>query len=57
MSRIHTVCGTQRDTDLPLYLGDYEFSIVPWPLFIPDGQLYKSTAESVILNKIENFTN
>ena len=57
MSRIHTVCGTRRDTDLPSYLGDYEFSIVPRLLFIPDGQLYKSTAESVILNKIENFTN
>ena len=57
MSRIHTVCGTRHDTDLPSYLGDYEFSIVPRSLFIPDGQLYKSTAESVILNKIENFTN
>ena len=57
MSRIHTVCGTRHDTDLLSYLGDYEFSIVPRLLFIPDGQLYKSTAESVILNKIENFTN
>ena len=38
-------------------MGDYEFSVVPRSLFTPDGQLYKSTDKSVILNEIENLTN
>ena len=48
---------TRHDIDLPSYLGDYEFSVVPQSLFTPDGQLYKSTDKSVILNEIENLTN
>ena len=51
------MCRTRHDIDLPSYLGDYEFSVVPRPLFTPDGQLYKSTDKSVILNEIENLTN
>ena len=38
-------------------MGDYEFSVVLRSLFTPDGQLYKSTNKSVILNEIENLTN
>ena len=38
-------------------MGDYEFSVVPRSLFTPDGQIYKSTDKSVILNEIENLTN
>ena len=51
------MCRTRHDIDLPSYLGDYEFSVVPRSLFTPDGQLYKSTDKSVILNEIENLTN
>ena len=51
------MCRTRHDIDLPSYLGDYEFSVVPRSLFTPDGQLYKSTGESVILNEMENLTN
>ena len=57
ISRFLTVCRTCHDIDLPSYLGDYEFSVVPWSLFTWDGQLYKSTDKSVILNEIENLTN
>ena len=57
ISRFLIVCRTRHDIDLPSYLGDYEFSVVPRPLFTPDGQLYKSTDKSVILNEIENLTN
>ena len=51
------MCRTRHDIDLPSYLGDYEFSVVPRSLFTPNGQLYKSTDKSVILNEIENLTN
>ena len=51
------MCRTRHDTDLLQYLGDYEFSVVPRPLFIPDGHLYKSPDQSVILNEIDNSTN
>ena len=57
ISRFLIVCRTRHDIDLPSYLGDYEFSVVPRSLFTPDGQLYKSTDKSVILNEIENLTN
>ena len=57
ISRFLIVCRTRHDIDLPSYLEDYEFSVVPRPLFTPDGQLYKSTDKSVILNEIENLTN
>ena len=57
ISRFLIVCRTRHDIDLPSYLGDYEFSVVPRSLFTPDGQLYKSTDESVILNEMENLTN
>ena len=51
------MCRTRHGIDLPSYLGDYEFSVVPRSLFTPNGQLYKSTDKSVILNEIENLTN
>ena len=51
------MCRTRPYIDLLSYLGDYEFSVVPRSLFTPDGQLYKSTDKSVILNEIENLTN
>ena len=57
ISRFLIVCRTRHDIDLPSYLGDYEFSVVPRSLFTPDGQLYKSTDKSIILNEIENLTN
>ena len=57
ISRFLIVCRTRHDIDLPSYLGDYEFSVVPRSLFTPDGQLYKSTDKSVILHEIENLTN
>ena len=57
ISRFLIVCRTRHDIDLLSYLGDYEFSVVPRSLFTPDGQLYKSTDKSVILNEIENLTN
>ena len=44
------MCRTLHDIDLPPYLGDYEFSVAPRSLFTPDGQLYKFTEKSVILN-------
>ena len=37
ISRFLIVCRTLHDIDLPLYLGDYEFSVVPRSLFTPDG--------------------
>ena len=51
------MCRTRPYIDLLSYLGDYELSVVPRSLFTPDGQLYKSTDKSVILNEIENLTN
>ena len=57
ISRFLIVCRTRHDIDLPSYLGDYEFSVVSRSLFTPDGQVYKSTDKSVILNEIENLTN
>ena len=57
ISRFLIVCRTRHDIDLQSYLGDYEFSIVPRSLFTPDGQLFKSTGKSVILNGIGNLTN
>ena len=51
------MCRTRPYIDLLSYLGDYEFPVVPRSLFTPDGQLYKSTNKSVILNEIENLTN
>ena len=56
-ARFRIVCRTRPYIDLLSYLGDYEFSVVPRSLFTPDGQLYKSTDKSVILNEIENLTN
>ena len=57
ISRFLIVCRTRHDIDLQSYLGDYEFSVVPRSLFTPDGQLFKSTGKSVILNEIGNLTN
>ena len=54
ISRFLIVCRTRHDIDLPSYLADYEFSVVSQSLFTPNGQLYKSTDKSVILNEIEN---
>ena len=50
------MCRTRHDIDLPSYLVDYEFSVMSRSLFTPDGQFYKSTDKSVILNEIENLT-
>ena len=55
ISRFLIVCRTRHDIDLQSYLGDYEFSVAPRSLFTPDGQLYKSTNNSV--NETENLTN
>ena len=57
ISRFLIVRRTRHDIDLPSYLGDYEFSVVPRSLFPLDGQLYKSTDKSVILNEKESLTN
>ena len=48
---------TRHDTDLPSYLGDYEFLVVPRSFCTPNEQFYKSTNKSVILNNTENLTN
>ena len=39
ISRFLILCRTRHNIDLPSYLGDYEFSVVPRSLFTPDGQL------------------
>ena len=56
ISRFLIVCRTRHDIDLPSYLGGYRFSVVARSLFTPNGQFYKSTNKSVILNQIENLT-
>ena len=57
ISKFLILSRTRHDIDLPSYLGDNEFSVVPRSLFTLDGQFYKSTDKSVILNEIENLTN
>ena len=51
------VCRTRHDTDLPSYLGDYEFLVVPRSFCTLNKQFYKSTNKPVILNDTENLTN
>ena len=43
------------DIDLPGYFGIYEFSIVPKPLFTPDGNLYKCTDTANVADEICNL--
>ena len=54
ISRFLIVCKTQHDMDdIPSYLEEFKFSVVPRSLFTSDGQLDKSTNNAVILNETD----
>ena len=55
MSRFLVVSRTRPEINLPHYLGEYEFSVVPRSIFSSDGLLHKSTDKAELLDFIQNL--
>ena len=53
MTKFIIASRKQEDIDLPYYFGTYEFSVIPWSLFQPDGTLLLDTDKSTVMHKIE----
>ena len=43
----------REDIDLPYYFGTYEFSVIPRPLFRPDGTMLLDTDKTTVMHEIE----
>ena len=46
---------SRQEIDLPKYLGEYEFSVVPRSLFSTDGKLLPTNDKSIIVKEIEQL--
>ena len=55
ISRFLVAYRTRHSIDLPNYLGDYEFSVVPRFLFTSDGKLYPTRDKSVVIRNSEQL--
>ena len=46
MNRLLVASRTRPDIDLPIFLGKYEFTVVPPSLFVPDDLFYQETEKA-----------
>ena len=55
MTRFTFASRSRPEIDLPHYLGEYEFSVVPRSLFSTDGKLLPTNDKSTLLREIEQL--
>ena len=55
MTRFVVASRLRPEIDLSYYLGNYEFSVVPRSLFLPDGSVLPVKDKSILVRKIEKL--